>query len=90
MSELGLMKHNAYLFISCHDLFDRVTIPLMKIVGKQILKEKYALLDDEGDNKNAAFARLNTLEDDLKQHNKAFQTHDLFEKIISDIKTAFN
>lgn len=90
LSELGLVKQNAYLFVPCHDLFDRVTLPLLKIIGKQILKEKYALLDDEGDNKNAAFARLNALKDDLKTHNKAFQTHELFEKIISDIKAAFN
>lgn len=90
LSELGLTKDNAYLFVPCHDLFDRVTIPLIKIIGKHILKEKYKLSDDEGEHKNAAFARLNSLEADLKTHNKAFQTHDLFEKIISDIKAAFN
>ena len=90
LSALGLTKDNAYLFISCHDLFDRVTLPLMKRIGKQILKEKYEQLDDTGDIKNAAFARLNNLGNDLKRHNKAFQTHPLFERIISDIKTVFN
>jgi hypothetical protein len=90
LSELGLTQDNAYLFIPCHDLFGRVTIPLMKRIGKQILKEKYTLSDDEGDNKNAAFARLDNLENDLKAHNKAFQTHPLYERIVANIQAAFN
>jgi hypothetical protein len=94
LSALGLNKNNTYLFVRGHDLFDRVTIPLIKKIGEEVTKEKFESLKKAGDTEGlknyADFLKRHTYETYLKHHNKTFQDHFLFQKLISDIKMAFD
>jgi hypothetical protein len=91
---LGLNKNNAYLFVRGHDLFDRVTLPLIKKIGEEITKEKFESLKKAGDTEGlknyADFLKRNTYDSYLKHHNKSFQNHFLFQKNVSDIQKSFN
>jgi hypothetical protein len=91
---LGLTKNNSYLFVRGHDLFDRVTLPLVKKIGEEITNAKFESLKKAGDTEGlknyADFLKRNTYDSYLKHHNKSFQDHFLFQKIVSDIQKSFN
>jgi hypothetical protein len=93
LNELGLTQNNAYLFLRGHDLFEGVTLKLLKFLGYQILQNKYAELKQLG--RENEIENLNKLlktkhfERNLKQ-NQAFQSNSFYKNIVSDIQKAFN
>jgi hypothetical protein len=93
LSELGLNKDNAYSFVRGHDLFDRVIIPLMKVLVDKTIQDRFNLLRTNGDidelKNYSGFIKRNKYAHYLKFRNKAFKNHPLFQKIICDIKNAF-
>jgi hypothetical protein len=93
LTVLGLDKHNAYLFLRGHDLFDRVTVKLIKSLGYNLLKLEFDKLTKLG--RENEIEELNKLlkTKNIQKHiknNKSFQCSIFYEKIVSDFKTAFN
>ena len=93
LSELGLNKETAYLFIRGHDLFDKFTIPIIKEIGEKITNKRFQSLKNAGDTEG-----LKKYDDYLKQHsyvnylkyqNTAYQSHFLFTTIMDKIKMDF-
>jgi Protein of unknown function (DUF4435) len=93
LNELGLTQNNAYLFLRGHDLFEGVTIKLLKYLGYNLLQNRYAELKQLG--RENEIENLNKLlktkhfERNLRQ-NQAFQSHSFYKNIVSDIQKAFN
>jgi Protein of unknown function (DUF4435) len=93
INELGLTQTNAYLFLRGHDLFEGVTIKLLKFLGYNLLQNKYAELkklgrENEIENLNKLL-KTKHFERNLRQ-NQSFQSHYLYKNIVSDIQKAFN
>jgi hypothetical protein len=90
---LGLNNETAYLFVRGHDLFDKVTIPLIKEIGKNITNERFQSLkmadDTEGLKKYDDYLKQHSYANYLKQHNTAYQSHFLFTLIADKIKLDF-
>jgi Protein of unknown function (DUF4435) len=93
INELGLTQTNAYLFLRGHDLFEGVTIKLLKFLGYNLLQNKYAELKQLG--RENEIENLNKLlktkhfERNLRQ-NQSFQSNYFYKNIVSDIQKAFN
>jgi Protein of unknown function (DUF4435) len=93
LNELGLTQNNAYLFLRGHDLFEGVTIKLLKFIGYNLLQNKYAELKQLG--RENEIENLNKLlktkhfERILRQ-NQAFQSNSYYTHIVSDIQKAYN
>lgn len=93
LNELGFNKNNAYLFLRGHDLFDKVTIKLLKFLGYNILQIKFdelRQLDNVHEIKNLN-KQLKTKH--FEQHllqNQSFQSNSFYKNIVSDIQKAFN
>jgi Protein of unknown function (DUF4435) len=93
LNELGFNKNNAYLFLRGHDLFDKVTIKLLKFFGYNLLQIKFDELRQLGNVHE--ITTLNKLlktkhfERNLRQ-NQAFQSNSFYKNIVSDIQKAFN
>ena len=90
---MGLNRETAYLFIRGHDLFDKVTIPLLKEMGETITNKRFELLkianNTEGVKHYDDFLKQHSYRTYLKQYNKAYQTHFLFTKIINKMRVDF-
>lgn len=93
LSTLGLNKNSTYLFVRGHDLFERVTMPLVKSIGDEMTKNRFQSFkiaqDTEGAKNYAHFLKNNTYAYYLKYQNKFYKEHFLFKKIILDLKIAF-
>jgi Protein of unknown function (DUF4435) len=93
LSELGLTQNNAYLFLRGHDLFEGVTIKLLKFLGYNLLQNRYTELKQLG--RENEIENLNKLlktkhfERNLRQ-NHSFQSNSFYKNIVSNIQTAFN
>jgi hypothetical protein len=93
LNELGLTQNNAYLFLRGHDLFEGVTIKLLKFLGYNLFQNRYAELKQLG--RENEIENLNKLlktkhfERNLRQ-NQAFQSNSFYKNIVSDIQKAFN
>ena len=93
LNDLGFNKNNAYLFLRGHDLFDSVTVKLLKFIGYNLLQIKYDELRKS--NREKEITSLNKLlktkhfEQHLKQ-NQSFQSNLFYQKIELDIHKAFN
>jgi Protein of unknown function (DUF4435) len=93
LNELGLTQNNAYLFLRGHDLFEGVTIKLLKYLGYNLLQNRYAELKQLG--RENEIENLNKLlktkhfERILRQ-NQAFQSNSYYKNIVSDIQKAYN
>jgi Protein of unknown function (DUF4435) len=93
INELGLTQTNAYLFLRGHDLFEGVTIKLLKFLGYNLLQNKYAELkqlcrENEIENLNKLL-KTKHFERNLRQ-NQSFQSNYFYKNIVSDIQKAFN
>ena len=74
-SELGLSEDNAYLFMSCHDVFDRVFLPVMKYVGDDLTKKHFAFLTTNKEKKiYQAYIEINSFKT-LAQSNPQMFGH---------------
>lgn len=93
LTELGLNKDNAYLFLRGHDLFDRVTVKLMQAVCDPIVKAKFESFKSKGDKKSAkvyySILKQKNYGEHLKQSNMSYKNTVFFERILSDFKNAF-
>jgi Protein of unknown function (DUF4435) len=93
LNELGLTQNNAYLFLRGHDLFEGVTMKLLKYLGYNLLQNKYAELKQFG--RENEIENLNKLlktkhfERNLRQ-NQSFQSNSYYKNIVSDIQKAYN
>jgi Protein of unknown function (DUF4435) len=94
LTALGLHPQNAYLFLNGHDVFERVTLKLIKFVGYNTAQKAFDLLRTLGKTKEIkVISKRLTLENyknQLIKQNHSFQNSLFFEKIVSDFKTAFN
>ena len=93
IAELGLNQDNAYLFLRGHDLFDRVTIKLMKTINYLIAKRIFEAFKMKGDKKSAkafdeSFKLINYGEH-LQRNNMSYKNTIFFERIMTDFKNAF-
>lgn len=94
LTELGLNQNNAYLFLRGHDLFDRVTLKLMRTLNYLIAKKILETFNMKGDKKSAtafneSFKLINYGER-LKENNLSYKNTAFFERILTDFKNAFN
>ena len=89
LSELGLSEDNAYLFMSCHDVFDRVFLPVMKYVGDDLTKKHFAFLTTNKEKKiYQAYIEINSFKT-LAQSNPQMFGHLFYQRIIQNIQIAF-
>jgi Protein of unknown function (DUF4435) len=93
LNELGLTKNNAYLFVRGHDLFDNVTMKLMKFLGYNLLQIQFESLRQSGreneiENLNKQL-KTKHFERNLRQ-NQSFQSNSFYKNIVSDIQKAYN
>jgi uncharacterized protein YcgL (UPF0745 family) len=93
LNELGLTKNNAYLFVRGHDLFDNVTMKLMKFLGYNLLQIQFESLRQSGreneiENLNKQL-KTKHFERHLRQ-NQSFQSNSFYKNIVSDIQKAYN
>ncbi len=93
LNELGLTKNNAYLFVRGHDLFDNVTMKLMKFLGYNQLQIEFDKLR-KSENVHEISTRNKLLKTKhFERHllqNQSFQSNSFYKNIVSDIQKAFN
>lgn len=85
LNQLGLTKKEAYLFVRCHDILDRVTAPLMRHIGNAHFK-KMATNKEKIDFENRLKANPYKT---LVQNNTSVENCMFYQRIIQDIQTAF-
>ena len=92
-NELGFNKNNAYLFLRGHDLFDSVTVKLLKFIGYNLIQIQFEELKKSSrENEIASINKLlktKHFEQKLKQ-NQSFYRNLFYKNIESDIHKAFN
>jgi hypothetical protein len=87
--ELGLKEEEAYLFTRCHDVFDRVLIPLMQFLGDDLVKTHFATLatnEEKANYYNHIKAYSYSV---VAQTNAAMPLCSFYQRIIHDIRVAF-
>lgn len=89
LTELGLKEHEAYLFIRCHDVLDRVFIPIMKFIGDDLAKTRFATLATNEEKANYYNHIKTHIYSIVAQNNPAMLQCSFYQRIIHDIQMAF-
>ena len=75
--------------MSCHDVFDRVFLPVMKYVGDDLTKKHFAFLTTNKEKKiYQAYIEINSFKT-LAQSNPQMFGHLFYQRIIQNIQIAF-
>lgn len=90
LSKIGVTRQNAYLFMRGHDLMDRVVVPVMESVCRQLRKQReneiVELAQHSKQERNELSAYRNAcgnMLDILRKHN-AYTSSDIYKRIIAD------
>ena len=85
LNELGLAKENAYLFVRCHDILDRVVVPLLH----HISDAHFAVLTTNEEKVNYKNHLESIVYSEIIRENSAFTDCLFYQWIVRDIQIAF-
>ncbi len=91
LERLGFSEENAYLFISCHDVFEKVTLKLLNHVGLHLSDKHYSILSTKKEKAEYQKYRKNEANsfEKLAQNNPKMATCSFYQRIVQDIRVAF-
>jgi hypothetical protein len=88
LAALGLTPQSAYLFVRGHDLFERVTLKLLKKVAEPIIENEFLQLNNEEKAAYSAYQKQNAFAKLLYQ-NSNMDDCPFYERVVKDVRSAF-